>query len=268
MCSKTLNILSCLLFLLMSHCAVSVLSYIFVSHVTVHYVVVIPVQFSPPVLLHCKEKCFTTSSVTSKQSRLLFGLIVKVVTWVELPRSRCTADLGTRVSSWVHRGVVATGKTSPTLKLNPHSSPHLLPFYLPVNPHLPPPPPLPSSPLQACAPLYSWRTEKDIPRSDATGTCYLSARNFTKFVEYAPCRTGKCQSRWCCLFIRCPSGKLSRAVQSPWNQELRLFIKHLLHQIIHGATSLCFRDQWCGGTRLLSGRIQRWLHNGNNHLPV
>ncbi|KAM8755212.1 integrin alpha-5 [Acanthopagrus schlegelii] len=43
--------------------------------------------------------------------------------------------------------------------------------------------------ILACAPLYSWRTEKDIPRSDATGTCYLSARNFTKFVEYAPCRT-------------------------------------------------------------------------------
>lgn len=43
--------------------------------------------------------------------------------------------------------------------------------------------------ILACAPLYSWRTEKDIPRSDATGTCYLSAYNFTKFVEYAPCRT-------------------------------------------------------------------------------
>lgn len=43
---------------------------------------------------------------------------------------------------------------------------------------------------QACAPLYSWRTEKDLPHSDATGTCYLSAQNFTKFVEYAPCRTG------------------------------------------------------------------------------
>uniref|UniRef100_A0A0E9P529 Uncharacterized protein n=1 Tax=Anguilla anguilla TaxID=7936 RepID=A0A0E9P529_ANGAN len=26
--------------------------------------------------------------------------------------------------------------------------------------------------------------------SDATGTCYLSVNNFTKFVEYAPCRTG------------------------------------------------------------------------------
>lgn len=43
--------------------------------------------------------------------------------------------------------------------------------------------------ILACAPLYSWRTEKDIPHSDATGTCYLSAQNFTKFVEYAPCRT-------------------------------------------------------------------------------
>ncbi|KAM9343737.1 integrin alpha-5 [Pholidichthys leucotaenia] len=43
--------------------------------------------------------------------------------------------------------------------------------------------------ILACAPLYSWRTEKDDPRSDATGTCYLSVHNFTKFVEYAPCRT-------------------------------------------------------------------------------
>ncbi|KAF7653899.1 hypothetical protein LDENG_00077270 [Lucifuga dentata] len=43
--------------------------------------------------------------------------------------------------------------------------------------------------ILACAPLYSWRTKKDIPHSDATGTCYLSVHNFTKFVEYAPCRT-------------------------------------------------------------------------------
>uniref|UniRef100_A0A8C6M087 Integrin subunit alpha 5 n=1 Tax=Nothobranchius furzeri TaxID=105023 RepID=A0A8C6M087_NOTFU len=47
-----------------------------------------------------------------------------------------------------------------------------------------------SGATSACAPLYSWRTEKDVPRSDATGTCYLSVKNFTKFVEYAPCRTG------------------------------------------------------------------------------
>ncbi|XP_063742939.1 LOW QUALITY PROTEIN: integrin alpha-5 [Eleginops maclovinus] len=43
--------------------------------------------------------------------------------------------------------------------------------------------------ILSCAPLYSWRTEKDYPRSDATGTCYLSVHNFTKFVEFAPCRT-------------------------------------------------------------------------------
>uniref|UniRef100_A0A672FYP7 Integrin, alpha 5 (fibronectin receptor, alpha polypeptide) n=1 Tax=Salarias fasciatus TaxID=181472 RepID=A0A672FYP7_SALFA len=43
--------------------------------------------------------------------------------------------------------------------------------------------------ILACAPLYSWRTEQDVPRSDATGTCYLSVQNFTRFVEYAPCRS-------------------------------------------------------------------------------
>uniref|UniRef100_A0A4W5LV69 Integrin, alpha 5 (fibronectin receptor, alpha polypeptide) n=1 Tax=Hucho hucho TaxID=62062 RepID=A0A4W5LV69_9TELE len=43
--------------------------------------------------------------------------------------------------------------------------------------------------ILACAPLYSWRTKSDIPQSDTTGTCYLSVKNFTKFVEYAPCRT-------------------------------------------------------------------------------
>uniref|UniRef100_A0A7N6FI94 Integrin alpha-2 domain-containing protein n=1 Tax=Anabas testudineus TaxID=64144 RepID=A0A7N6FI94_ANATE len=47
--------------------------------------------------------------------------------------------------------------------------------------------------ILACAPLYSWRTGKDTPHSDATGTCYLSVHNFSKFVEYAPCRTGYCQ---------------------------------------------------------------------------
>ncbi|XP_036447594.1 integrin alpha-5 isoform X1 [Colossoma macropomum] len=41
----------------------------------------------------------------------------------------------------------------------------------------------------ACAPLYSWRTKQDTPESDVTGSCYLSVNNFTKFVEYAPCRT-------------------------------------------------------------------------------
>ncbi|KAM6925531.1 integrin alpha-5 [Xenentodon cancila] len=43
--------------------------------------------------------------------------------------------------------------------------------------------------ILACAPLYSWRTKNDVPHSDVTGTCFLSVQNFTKFVEYAPCRT-------------------------------------------------------------------------------
>ncbi|XP_042155863.1 integrin alpha-5 [Oncorhynchus tshawytscha] len=42
---------------------------------------------------------------------------------------------------------------------------------------------------RSLCPLYSWRTKAEKPQSDTTGTCYLSVKNFTKFVEYAPCRT-------------------------------------------------------------------------------
>lgn len=48
----------------------------------------------------------------------------------------------------------------------------------------------PPGPRQACAPLYSWRTEKE-PLSDPVGTCYLSTDNFTRILEYAPCRSGR-----------------------------------------------------------------------------
>ncbi|XP_006883991.1 PREDICTED: integrin alpha-5 [Elephantulus edwardii] len=44
------------------------------------------------------------------------------------------------------------------------------------------------SSVLACAPLYSWRTEKE-PMSDPVGTCYLSTDNFTRILEYAPCRS-------------------------------------------------------------------------------
>ncbi|XP_051819509.1 integrin alpha-5 [Antechinus flavipes] len=44
------------------------------------------------------------------------------------------------------------------------------------------------STILACAPLYSWRTEKE-PMSDPVGTCYLSTDNFTQFLEYSPCRS-------------------------------------------------------------------------------
>lgn len=64
--------------------------------------------------------------------------------------------------------------------------------------------------ILACAPLYSFRTKQDIPQSDATGTCYLSVHNFTKFVEYSPCRTefigeagqGYCQSGFSADFTK------------------------------------------------------------------
>lgn len=44
------------------------------------------------------------------------------------------------------------------------------------------------SSILACAPLYSWRTERD-PAIDPVGTCLLSTDNFTHILEYAPCRT-------------------------------------------------------------------------------
>ncbi|XP_053564244.1 integrin alpha-5 [Bombina bombina] len=43
--------------------------------------------------------------------------------------------------------------------------------------------------ILACAPRYSWRTQKDERHNDPVGTCYLSINNFTSFVEYSPCRT-------------------------------------------------------------------------------
>lgn len=49
----------------------------------------------------------------------------------------------------------------------------------------------PLSPSQACAPLYSWSPPKeDGGGQEPVGTCFLSIGNFSKFVEYAPCRSG------------------------------------------------------------------------------
>lgn len=64
---------------------------------------------------------------------------------------------------------------------------------VPIGLNLKPPPPGPS---QACAPLYSWRTEKE-PLSDPVGTCYLSTENFTRILEYAPCRSGRARGGMC-----------------------------------------------------------------------
>lgn len=84
---------------------------------------------SGPIFTSSLDTLFCAPTETSKLSRLLFGLIVRVVTWVEL-RGYPSPDVpltSAWVSSWVHQGVVATGKTSP-------------PLFLPTNPHLSPPP--------------------------------------------------------------------------------------------------------------------------------
>ncbi|XP_066469779.1 integrin alpha-5 isoform X2 [Tiliqua scincoides] len=70
------------------------------------------------------------------------------------------------------------------------------------------------SSILACAPLYSWRTNKDTPQREAVGSCYLSINNFTKFVEYAPCRSdlnapsgqGYCQGGFSAEFTK--SGRI------------------------------------------------------------
>lgn len=138
-----------------------------------------------------------TPIVASKLYRLLCGLIVRVVTGVEFrgysaPDVALTSQPGTPPE---FTGVLLQlEKHQPIFKLTPFinlSPPSLL--LLHQSPSL-----STSSLPQACAPLYSWRTEKDTPRSDATGTCYLSAHNFTKFVEYAPCRTGNLSFRVLC----------------------------------------------------------------------
>ncbi|XP_077779873.1 integrin alpha-5 isoform X1 [Podarcis muralis] len=66
------------------------------------------------------------------------------------------------------------------------------------------------SSILACAPLYSWRTYNDEPEHEVVGTCFLSINNFTKFVEYAPCRSeksglrfqGYCQSGFSAEFTK------------------------------------------------------------------
>ncbi|XP_044148854.1 integrin alpha-8 [Bufo gargarizans] len=40
----------------------------------------------------------------------------------------------------------------------------------------------------ACAPLYHWRSVKDISERDPVGTCYVTVQNFSTYAEYSPCR--------------------------------------------------------------------------------
>ncbi|XP_062330004.1 integrin alpha-5-like [Osmerus eperlanus] len=73
--------------------------------------------------------------------------------------------------------------------------------------------------ILACAPRYYWRTEHDVPFSDATGTCYLSVDDFHMFVEYAPCRT-----RDMALQVRV-TAKVASVLTSPRME--RLFLEGL-----------------------------------------
>lgn len=45
--------------------------------------------------------------------------------------------------------------------------------------------------LQACAPLYHWRTVKVSSEMDPVGTCYVAVQNFSAYAEYSPCRTSE-----------------------------------------------------------------------------
>ncbi len=45
--------------------------------------------------------------------------------------------------------------------------------------------------VQACAPLYHWRTVKLSGEKDPVGTCYVAVQNFSAYAEYSPCRTSE-----------------------------------------------------------------------------
>uniref|UniRef100_A0A452S8C9 Integrin subunit alpha 5 n=1 Tax=Ursus americanus TaxID=9643 RepID=A0A452S8C9_URSAM len=86
------------------------------------------------------------------------------------------------------------------------------------------------SSILACAPLYSWRTEKE-PLSDPVGTCYLSTDNFTRILEYAPCRSdfswaagqGYCQGGFSAEFTKvrgCLGGKWPRVILSATQEQI------------------------------------------------
>ncbi|XP_056375067.1 integrin alpha-8 [Hyla sarda] len=40
----------------------------------------------------------------------------------------------------------------------------------------------------ACAPLYHWRSVKDLSERETVGTCYVAIQNFSSYAEYSPCR--------------------------------------------------------------------------------
>uniref|UniRef100_A0A674GPV2 Integrin subunit alpha 5 n=1 Tax=Taeniopygia guttata TaxID=59729 RepID=A0A674GPV2_TAEGU len=83
--------------------------------------------------------------------------------------------------------------------------------------------------ILACAPLYSWSPPKEEGGArEPVGSCFLSLGNFSKFVEYAPCRSdlnsaagqGYCQGGFSAEFTQVgggrggPGGQLLSATQA------------------------------------------------------
>uniref|UniRef100_A0A452U3L6 Integrin subunit alpha 5 n=1 Tax=Ursus maritimus TaxID=29073 RepID=A0A452U3L6_URSMA len=100
------------------------------------------------------------------------------------------------------------------------------------------------SSILACAPLYSWRTEKE-PLSDPVGTCYLSTDNFTRILEYAPCRSdfswaagqGYCQGGFSAEFTKvrgCLGGKWPRILSATQEQIAESYYPEYLINLVQG----------------------------------
>uniref|UniRef100_A0A8C4SYB3 Integrin subunit alpha 8 n=1 Tax=Erpetoichthys calabaricus TaxID=27687 RepID=A0A8C4SYB3_ERPCA len=53
----------------------------------------------------------------------------------------------------------------------------------------------------ACAPLYHWSALKMPGEKDPVGTCYIAIQNFSAYVEYSPCRSGKKHQTVCQLHM-------------------------------------------------------------------
>lgn len=126
------------------------------------------------------------------------------------------------------------------------------------------PKPPPPGTCQACAPLYSWRTEKD-PQSDPVGTCYLATKDFTHYLEYAPCRSGRTHG-FCLL---CASE--SRA-ESP-HTLISFCVLPLgpppppVPSSLFASSPMTFspcRFQLCGRSGLLPRGLQRRVHQGES----
>ncbi|NXX42171.1 ITA5 protein, partial [Tricholaema leucomelas] len=63
--------------------------------------------------------------------------------------------------------------------------------------------------ILACAPLYSWSPPKEGAGQEPVGSCFLSMGNFSKFVEYAPCRSGgHCRLAPPAGVTPCPTGRV------------------------------------------------------------